>query len=300
MKSELAAVYHELLRRQKAGEKSVYLSNETLQFLRDGAAAAADEGPAVESVPTETAGQATPDQKPAAKPRVATGSRSKIPAVPAAPEISLPEGPREEQMAFLRDQILSDKWCLSQVKPGKKVVPGVGSLEAGIFFCGEAPGAEEEVEGEPFVGPAGQLLTRIIKTMGLSRDTVYIGNIMTYRPPMPGPTGNRPPDSTEMAYCLPYLLAQLEIVRPKVIVGLGKTAIDGLLGADPKRRMGQIRGQWQSFNDIPLMPTYHPSYLLRNQSLQAKRMVWEDMLAVMERLGMPVSEKQRGFFASQR
>jgi DNA polymerase len=206
------------------------------------------------------------------------------------------EGSREERWQTLSQQILEDPWCLSQVKPGKKLVPGTGSLEADIFFCGEAPGAEEQVHGEPFVGPAGQLLTRIIRAMGLSREDVFIGNIMTYRPPMPSPVGNRPPSVDELTYCLPYLKAQLALVQPKVIVGLGKTALDGLLGPDTKRRMTRIRGQWQAFEGIPLMPTFHPSYLLRNQSLATKRQVWEDMLAVMERIGLPISEKQRGFF----
>ncbi len=194
---------------------------------------------------------------------------------------------------------MGDEWCKSQVKPGKKVVFGVGSLDAGIFFCGEAPGQEEEIEGEPFVGPAGQLLTRIIRAMGLERSDVYIGNIMNYRPPMPTPVGNRAPELNEMAYCTPYLKAQLEIVQPKVIVALGNTAVEGLLGHDPKRRIGRIRGQWMEFAGIDLIPTFHPSYLLRNQTLATKRLVWEDMLAVMEKLSMPVSDKQRGYFLSK-
>jgi DNA polymerase len=294
MRSELAAVYHELLRRQKAGEKSVYLSDETLQILKSEASAAVSEGDETshEKIAPEPAAKTVARKVT----RTASSAAAKPPEVPPAGTITLPDGSKAEQMAFLRDKILADKWCLSQVKPGKKVVPGVGSLEARIFFCGEAPGAEEEIEGEPFVGPAGQLLTKIIKAMGLSREEVYIGNIMTYRPPVPGPVGNRAPTVDEMSYCLPYLLAQLEIIQPAVIVALGKTALDGLLGADPKRRMGKIRGQWQSFRDIPLIPTYHPSYLLRNQGLQVKRQVWEDMLAVMERLELPISEKQRSYF----
>ncbi len=99
-----------------------------------------------------------------------------------------------------------------------------------------------------------------------------------------------------MAYCLPFLRAQVEVVQPKVIVALGKTAVDGLLGPDPKRRMGRIRGQWAEFAGIPLIPTFHPSYLLRNNNNRTKRAVWEDLLQVMERLEMPVSEKQRGYF----
>jgi DNA polymerase len=186
--------------------------------------------------------------------------------------------------------------CLHRVKPGKKVVFGVGSLEADLFFCGEAPGAEEELQGEPFVGPAGQLLTKIIQAMGLQRQDVYIGNIMNWRPEMPTSVGNRPPTAAEMAFCLPYLKAQLAIVRPRVIVALGATAVSGLLGPDSKRRMADVRGQWQQFEGVPLMVTFHPSYLLRNQTLQTKRVVWEDMLKVMEHLQMPISDKQRQFF----
>ncbi|HSH08832.1 MAG TPA: uracil-DNA glycosylase, partial [Oceanipulchritudo sp.] len=216
--------------------------------------------------------------------------------VPAPPSVDLPEGDKQTRWNALRERVLSDSWCQSQVKPGKQIVLGVGSLDARIFFCGEAPGADEEIQGEPFVGPAGQLLTKVIQAMGLQRSDVYIGNIMNYRPPMDSPVGNRPPEREEMAYCLPFLLAQLEIVRPEVIVALGATAMDGLLGHDPKRKISKVRGHWLEFNGIPLIPTFHPSYLLRNQSMQIKRLVWEDMLAVMDRLGMPVTDKQKKFF----
>ena len=179
----------------------------------------------------------------------------------------------------------------------QQVVFGVGSLDADIFFCGEAPGADEEEQGEPFVGKAGQLLTKIIGAMGLQREDVYIGNIMNWRPEMPNmAVGNRPPSTEEMAFCLPYLQAQLAIVQPKVIVALGATAVKGLLGDSPKLRMRDLRGNWHSFAETPLMVTYHPSYLLRNDTLQTKRAVWEDMLLVMEKIGLPISEKQRGFF----
>jgi DNA polymerase len=210
--------------------------------------------------------------------------------------VKLPEGDKATRWEALKELVFGDEWCNSQVKPGKKVVLGVGSLDARIFYCGEAPGADEEIQGEPFVGKAGQLLTKIIQGMGLQRSDVYIGNIMNYRPPMPTAIGNRPPELEEMAYCLPYLKAQLDIVKPEVIVALGNTAVEGLLGHDPRRRISQIRGQWFEFDGIPLIPTFHPSYLLRNQSKATKRLVWEDMLRVMDRLEMPVTEKQRGYF----
>jgi len=163
------------------------------------------------------------------------------------------------------------------------------------MFVGEAPGADEDQQGEPFVGAAGQLLTRIIKTMGLSRETVYIANILKCRPDTPGQAyGNRKPTGDEMKTCLPFLLAQIELIRPRVMVALGATAIEGLLGkADA---IGKLRGKFLTFRDIPLMPTFHPAYLLRNQALTEKRKVWEDMLQVMEILALPVSEKQRAYF----
>ena len=185
--------------------------------------------------------------------------------------------------------------CSHLAASRKNVVFGVGSIEAELMFVGEAPGADEDEQGEPFVGKAGQLLTRIIQTMGFSRDTVYIGNILKCRPDTPGQSaGNRKPTPQEMQTCIPYLHEQIDLIRPKVIVALGGTAIEGLLG----KTVGitKLRGQWQTYRDTPLMPTYHPAYLLRNQALSEKRKVWEDMLAVMERLGMPTSEKQRGFF----
>jgi DNA polymerase len=170
----------------------------------------------------------------------------------------------------------------------------VGDINAALMFVGEAPGADEDVQGEPFVGAAGQLLTRIIQTMGLSRETVYIGNILKCRPDTPGQSsGNRKPTPEEMKTCIPYLHEQIDLIQPKVLVGLGATAIEGLIG---KTGITRLRGQWHTYRGIPLMPTFHPSYLLRNQALSEKRKVWEDMLQVMERLGLPISEKQRGYF----
>jgi DNA polymerase len=163
------------------------------------------------------------------------------------------------------------------------------------MFVGEAPGADEDVQGEPFVGRAGQLLTRIIEAMGLGRDKVYIGNVLKCRPDTPGQSsGNRKPTSEEMKTCLPYLLEQIEIIQPRVIVALGATAIEGLFGRP--MAITRVRGTWLEFRGVPVMPTYHPAYLLRNQTMSEKRKVWEDMLQVMERLEMPISDKQRNFF----
>jgi uracil-DNA glycosylase family 4 len=175
------------------------------------------------------------------------------------------------------------------------VVFGVGNPEAKLMFVGEAPGEEEDLQGEPFVGRAGQLLTKMILAMGLTREQVYIANIVKCRPDMPpGAPGNRKPTKQEMETCVPYLRAQIDVIKPTALVALGATAVEGLVG--PVGTIGSLRGKFLEFRSTPLMPTYHPSYLLRNQSNTEKRKVWDDLLKVMERLDMPISEKQRGFF----
>jgi DNA polymerase len=197
-------------------------------------------------------------------------------------------------MAELRERALQCVKCPHLASSRKNVVFGVGDIHAQLMFVGEAPGADEDAQGEPFVGAAGQLLTRIIQTMGLSRETVYIANILKCRPDMPAQTsGNRKPTPEEMTACVPYLHEQIDLIQPKVLVALGGTAMEGLLGQSGITR---LRGRWQTYRGLPLMPTFHPSYLLHNAALGEKRKVWEDMLAVMEKLAMPISEKQRGFF----
>lgn len=198
-------------------------------------------------------------------------------------------------MDELRARVLPCMKCPNLASSRTQVVFGVGDIHAPLMFVGEAPGADEDEQGEPFIGKAGQLLTKIIQTMALSRETVYIANILKCRPDTPGQTaGNRKPTPAEMETCKPYLLEQIRIIQPRAIVALGATAIDGLLGKT--EGITKLRGKWQEFQGIPLMPTYHPAYLLRNQALSEKRKVWEDMLLVMEKLEMPISEKQRSYF----
>lgn len=317
MRSQLEAVVDELKTMRAEGIDHVLLHEATWEALQHRIATAvptetalAHETPAdvanepkvtaqaVVSTPSRAAtASSTAAQTPtvAAK-KPASGLPEGVAPIPEPTSFTLPDGDKSQQWHWLRDKVLSDPVCNAHLRPGDKVVLGVGNLDADIFFCGEAPGEQEAKQGEPFVGPAGQLLDRIISAMGLKRAEVYIGNIMNWRPEHNLPRGNRKPVAVEMAYCLPHLLAQLDIVQPKVIVALGSTAIDGLLGQDPNRRMRRIRGHWQQFQNYPLMPTYHPSYLLHNDSKSVKREVWEDMLALMARLNMPISEKQRNFF----
>jgi len=156
------------------------------------------------------------------------------------------------------------------------VVYGVGNPSADLMFIGEAPGRDEDLKGEPFVGRAGQLLTDIIKAMKLTRDDVYIANVIKCRPPE-----NRNPEPDELEECRPFIRRQIEIIKPKVIVTLGRFALQSLM--ERGYAISGARGQWLDFNGIKVMPTYHPAYLLRNPA--AKKDVWADMKKVMAELG---------------
>src|SRR5258708_31353433 len=202
-------------------------------------------------------------------------------------------------MEELRERALSCRKCPHLAASRQNVVFGVGDIDASLMFIGEAPGADEDEQGEPFVGRAGQLLTRIIVAMGLTRETVYIGNILKCRPDTPGQSfGNRKPTPEEMETCIPYLHQQIDLIQPKVIVALGATAVEGLLGKT--LGISKLRGNWQTYRAIPLIPTFHPSFLLRPENAGQKRKVWEDMLRVMEKLALPISDKQRNYFLNAR
>ena len=166
-----------------------------------------------------------------------------------------------------------------------QIVYGVGNPEADLVFVGEAPGRDEDQRGEPFVGRAGQLLTEIIvKGMKLKREDVYIANIIKCRPPQ-----NRNPEADEIAACEPFLIRQLALIEPKAIVALGTFAAQALLKT--RTPITRLRGTWADYQGIPLMPTFHPAYLLRNPG--DKRLVWQDIQQVMARLGLPVAAPAR-------
>jgi uracil-DNA glycosylase len=247
------------------------------------------------SVQAATPSPAPATPKPAApvKERSIFAPAAGIPPEPVVEPLA-PEA-KEGAMAELRARASVCVKCPNLVAARTQVVFGVGNVHAEVMFVGEAPGADEDEQGEPFVGAAGQLLTKIIQTMGQSRETVYIANILKCRPDMPpGASGNRKPTPAEMRTCIPYLQEQINIIRPKVLVALGATAVEGLFGKPIP--ITKQRGNWMTYRDIPVMPTFHPAYLLRNQAMSEKRKVWEDMLAVMEQLGLAISEKQRGYF----
>jgi len=182
-----------------------------------------------------------------------------------------------DALEALRAEIGPDcQRCKLHTLGRRQVVFGVGNPNADLMFVGEAPGADEDIQGEPFVGRAGQLLTKIIEAIGLKRSDVYIANVIKCRPP-----GNRNPEPDEVERCEPFLFRQIDMIKPKVIVALGKFAAQSLLKTnDPITR---LRGREYRFRSATLMPTFHPAYLLRNPS--SKREVWEDMKRVRALLG---------------
>jgi uracil-DNA glycosylase family 4 len=296
---------------QEQGVTSVALRAESLQTLVTPTNPVRPASPAPAARPTSP-GPAAPQPRtapatlrPAAPAPAAAPVRSPVAPMPtAAPVIRRPAtalatltgDPRRAAFEELRQRALACTHCPNLAASRRQVVFGVGNPEAELVFVGEAPGQEEDRQGEPFVGEAGQLLTKIIVAMGLDRDRVYIANVVKCRPDTPGQhSGNRKPTPDEMSTCFPYLADQIELIRPRVLVALGATAIEGLLG-QTSAGVGRLRGSWLNYQGIPVMATYHPAYLLRNTASSVKRLVWEDMLAVMERLGLPISEKQRGYF----
>jgi uracil-DNA glycosylase family 4 len=297
MRLALNALTDELRRLKAQGVGRVSISDEAVEALR----ASVRSRPAARPVPVAAVApspRAAP--APAAAVPAAVAPATPVPRV-APPVVVLPAGDKQARWDALRGLVLQDAVCTSQLRPGKKIVLGVGSLDAAIMFIGEAPGAEEEIQGEPFVGPAGQLLTKMIGGMGLARSEVYIGNIMNWRPDIPASgdgaqTGNRPPTEAEMAHCLPYLKAQVEIVNPRLLVALGASAAKALLGYRSFGALGEVRGRWHEFDGRPLMVTYHPSYILRSPTSRNKRLIWEDLLKVMERASLEISEKQRSYY----
>lgn len=296
----LRRVGEELKLLRSEGLETVSLSEETLKALKDRFAKDSSNGKTERSQSTKASKPeqnveiSIPDEKKEPKAKASgTPADSSLSPVPV---IELPEGSKKEKWTWLKERVLSCKVCQDHLNPGKQLVFGTGDLDADIFFCGEAPGADEETEGLPFVGRAGQLLTGMLKAMKLTREEVYISNIMNWRPQTGSAYGNRPPSDEEIAFCLPYLRAQIEMIAPKVIVVLGGTAAKGILGIETKGKMASLRGKWHESSGIPTMVTYHPSFLLHQDSVVSKRKVWEDLLMVMERLNMPISEKQQNFF----
>jgi len=204
--------------------------------------------------------------------------------------------PKSEQLAQLEQQVRA--WPSGDLPQSlrKTMVFSSGNPESKLMLIGEAPGHEEEKALCPFVGLAGKKLDQIFEAMGLKRDETYVTNLVKFRPATARQTtNNRKPNAEEVAAFIPVIREEIRIVAPQCIVALGATALEALLGTDST--VASERGRWHEFEGIPLRVTYHPSYLLQTgENLSIKRMLWEDMLAVMEKIGMEISTKQHGYF----
>jgi len=201
----------------------------------------------------------------------------------SAAKLALDHGEQAGALATIRDEIGDCRRC--KLCHGRtNIVFGVGNPGARVMFVGEGPGEDEDRRGEPFVGRAGQLLTDIITNgMGLRRQDVYIANVVKCRPP-----NNRNPEPDEIAACQPFLVNQVAVIRPRVIVALGKFAAQTLLQTTTP--ISRLRGQWHEFRGVRVMPTFHPSYLLRSPS--EKKLAWQDIQQVMAELGLPLPAKR--------
>lgn len=198
---------------------------------------------------------------------------------PQGPKLSLDE--RIEALRVLRDEVAACEQCAELVSHRTQTVFGVGNPQTRLLFFGEAPGADEDRQGEPFVGRAGQLLNKIIDACGMRREDVYIMNVLKCRPP-----GNRDPAPSEVGNCRGFFERQLDILRPEFICCLGKPAMASLLGTPPSVSLGRMRGQFHRYRGSKVIVTYHPAYLLRNPA--AKKDTWEDMKLLLKEMGLEV------------
>ena len=232
-----------------------------------------------------TTGQArvsTTIRRPVSKPEMVDPFALEAPTLPQViagpptPEVILSSEERTEKLAVAAGVAKTCTRCPLRLDR-KNVVYGVGPVDPDVMIVGEGPGADEDAQGVPFVGRAGQLLSRMIVSMGFERSEVYIANVVKCRPPE-----NRTPEKVEMELCMPFLREQIDLVRPRVMIAMGATAVKGLLGLTTA--ISRLRGSWRLYNGtIPVMPTYHPAYLLRYENL--KRDVWNDLKAVVKELG---------------
>ena len=261
------------------GQEKLALDADARSILRDWMLASRRGGA---PAPTPEATPASPPQQVSAAPTT--------PPPPAAPATI------EEKLAYLQQRAQNWKPARTLGTLRDTMVFATGNPHAKLMLVGEAPGYDEERLQEPFVGRAGQKLNQILAAAKLPREEVYISNICKFRPAMGSNQGisNRPPSDAEIAACLPLIMAEIRAIHPTCIICLGGTSAKGLLGTGAS--VASLRGKWFECQGIPVRVTYHPSYLLRNESTGAKRAVWEDFLAVMEKLNLNITPRQRSYF----
>ena len=279
----LDILLEELKRQKAAGVRRISVSDDSVAALK-----ALTGSPVASPAPAAPAKPAPLAAKPAV---VATA-----PVIADAPIFTLPAGPKAARMQALRQLVDACAETKKHLTASHRPLLGYGSFEAKVVFVGEAPSLEEMDAGQAFAGASGELLQKILGAAAISPADYYLAPVMVWRPEPPTQYGKRPPTARELAFNLPSRRAQIDVIAPRIVVALGAQAFEALHGRTPS--ITQARGQWFDLSGVPLMPTYHPNYLLHNPSASAKRAVWEDFLLVMAKLGLPISEKQRGFFAT--
>jgi uracil-DNA glycosylase family 4 len=302
----LDILLEELKRQKAAGVRRVSITAESLAALKALAgtpAAPASASPKAAPVPALARPAAAPSSVPvrpvspvaaaAPKPAVAAPAAP----IPDAPIFTLAAGTKAERMQALRQLVEACPETKKHLVAPQRPLLGHGSLDAKVVFVGEAPTIGEMEAGQAFAGESGELLQKILGAAAINPADCYFAPVMVWRPEPPTQYGKRPPTARELAFNLPYLRAQIDVIAPRVVVALGAQAFEALHGRTPT--ITQARGQWFDLGGVPLLATFHPNYLLHSPSASAKRTVWEDFLLLMEKLGLPISEKQRGFFAAK-
>lgn len=270
-----------LLQLQEQGHTHVHVDDEAKSILRQ-FYQNQRKAPAKQTV------KAIPASEPVSQPTEPTST-------PQINQLSVSGNTPAEKIVNLKQQ--AENWQPARALDSLRstMVFSVGDPVANIMLVGEAPGHDEERLREPFVGKAGQKLNGILTAMGITREQTYISNIVKFRPAMPNQTtNNRKPTREEMDAWMPFIETEIQIVQPKVIIALGATAAQALLATNAP--VGKMRGQFHDYRGTPLRVTYHPSYILHNDTTSEKRKLWEDMLEVMKLLSMTISEKQQGYF----
>ncbi len=294
----LDILLEELKRQKAAGVRRVSITADSLTALKALAGT-----PAAQATPAPAKPSAAP--APASiRPAVTPVAAAPKPAVVVsaapisdAPIFTLAAGTKAERLQALRQLIDACAETKKHLSAPQRPLLGHGSLDAKVVFVGEAPTIVEMEAGQAFAGESGELLQKILSAAAINPADCYFVPVMVWRPEPPTQYGKRPPTAREIAFNLPYLRAQIDVVAPRAVVALGAQAFEALHGRTPS--ITQARGQWFDLGGVPLLPTFHPNYLLHTPSASAKRTVWEDFLLLMEKLGLPISEKQRAFFATK-
>lgn len=248
-------------------------------------------------VPSEGGNSSPPSLRGGVESRAAMDSQ-KATAAPVLPAIATGDPvERASALLALEQRAAACGKCASVAKVRRSVVKASGSVHAEILFVGDAPSADEDAVGEPFRGIAGEMMDKMLMAMGLKREEVFLAPALRCRPDAPLDLPRKPSDA-ERAACSPFLTELISVLRPRVIVAMGAEAYRALFGREAL--VGRVRSVWGDYSGIPVMTTFHPAHLITNPAVSVKRQVWEDLLKVLELLGHPISEKQKGYFLPKR